>query len=75
MRKFQHPLMSNNFDQSDFNPVIKLLKKKNTILTQSINVRHFEKMWSKWLGVKYSVFVNSMFMVWSAGVNSGVNYT
>ena len=59
MRKFQHPLMSNNFDQSDFNPVIKLLKKKNTILTQSINVRHFEKMWSKWLGVKYSVFVNS----------------
>ena len=59
MRKFQHPLMSNNFDQSDFNPVIKLLKKKNAILTQSINVRHFEKMWSKWLGVKYSVFVNS----------------
>jgi len=39
--------------------VSKLLKQKNIILTQSKNVRLFEKNWSKWLGVKYSVFVNS----------------
>jgi CDP-6-deoxy-D-xylo-4-hexulose-3-dehydrase len=38
---------------------IKLLKKRNPILTQSKYVELFEKQWSKWLGVKYSTFVNS----------------
>ena len=59
MKKFQHPLMENNFTKSDINAVIMLLKKKNVVLTQSTNVLKFEKAWSKWLGVKYSVFVNS----------------
>jgi CDP-6-deoxy-D-xylo-4-hexulose-3-dehydrase len=59
MKNFKHPLMENNFTKSDINLVIKLLKKKNVILTQSTNVLKFEKTWSKWLGVKYSVFVNS----------------
>ena len=36
-----------------------LFKNKNLILTQSKNVIEFEKKWSKWLGVKFSVFVNS----------------
>ena len=57
--KFSHPLMHNNFTNSDMRSVSKLLKQKNIILTQSKNVRLFEKNWSKWLGVKYSVFVNS----------------
>ena len=57
MKKFQHPLMENNFTKSDINAVIMLLKKKNVVLTQSTNVLKFEKAWSKWLGVKYSVFV------------------
>ena len=51
--------MDNNFTQSDINSVVKFLKKKERILTQSKNVSMFEKTWSKWLGVKYSVFVNS----------------
>jgi len=38
---------------------IKLLKRKNPILTQSKYVKEFESKWSKWLNVKYSVFVNS----------------
>jgi CDP-4-dehydro-6-deoxyglucose reductase, E1 len=59
MNNFKHPLMESNFNLSDINLVIKLLKKKNPILTQSNNVLKFEKLWSKWLGVKYSVFVNS----------------
>ena len=59
IKNFLHPLMSNNFEKADFNPIIKLFKKKNVILTQSKNVKKFEQMWSKWLGVKYSVFVNS----------------
>ena len=35
------------------------MNKKNIILTQSKYVKKFENKWSKWLGVKYSVFVNS----------------
>ena len=57
--KFSHPLMHNNFTKSDMRSVQKLLKQKNIVLTQSGNVKKFEKEWSKWLGVKYSVFVNS----------------
>ncbi len=52
------PLMQNNITKSDLDQVIKLLN-KNPILTQNSNVKKFEKAWSKWLGVKYSVFVNS----------------
>ena len=55
----KHPLMYNNFTRSDFSEVKKLFKKKNPILTQSKKVIEFEKKWSKWLGVKYSTFVNS----------------
>jgi len=51
--------MHDNFTKTDINSVIKLLKKKRIILTQSENVKKFEREWSKWLGVKYSVFVNS----------------
>lgn len=56
--KYFHPLMSNNFIKSDFDSVKKILK-KNVVLTQSTRVKEFENEWSKWLGVKYSVFVNS----------------
>ena len=55
----KHPLMHNNFSKSDFSEVKKLFNKKNPILTQSKKVSEFEKKWSKWLGVKYSTFVNS----------------
>jgi len=56
---FSHPLMHDNFTKSDISAVIKLLKRKKIILTQSKFVKEFENKWSKWLGVKYSVFVNS----------------
>ena len=51
--------MNNNFTSGDINAVKKFLKNKNVILTQSKKVEEFEKKWSKWLGVKYSTFVNS----------------
>lgn len=51
--------MNNNFTNEDMSAVIKLLKKKKIILTQSKTVEKFEKSWSKWLKVKYSTFVNS----------------
>ena len=56
---FSHSLMHNNFTKGDMNAVIKLLRMKKIFLTQSKYVQKFEKKWSKWLGVKYSVFVNS----------------
>ena len=56
--KFNHPLMKNNIIKDDINKVIAFLK-KNPVLTQSKNVEKFEKSWSKWLGVKYSIFLNS----------------
>jgi CDP-6-deoxy-D-xylo-4-hexulose-3-dehydrase len=52
--------MENNIQQEDVNEIIKFLKKnKKRIFTQSEKVKEFEFKWSKWLGVKYSVFVNS----------------
>tara|TARA_Y100000590_G_scaffold363795_1_gene421664 strand:- start:16420 stop:17598 length:1179 start_codon:yes stop_codon:yes gene_type:complete len=57
--KFSHPLMHNNFTKSDARAAIKLLKNKNLILTQSKYVKEFERKWSQWLGIKYTVFVNS----------------
>ncbi len=51
--------MQNNFTRSDMNAVKKVINVKNLVLTQSKNVRKFENKWSKWLGVRYSTFVNS----------------
>jgi len=56
--KLNWPLMENNIVREDLNKLIEFLKGDN-ILTQSKNVIEFEKEWSEWLGVKYSVFVNS----------------
>src|SRR6185295_3157180 len=58
-RNLNWPLMHNNITRADLDAVIEFLKQDNPILTQSVNVRAFEKEWCEWLGVKYSVFVNS----------------
>lgn len=62
MTRFKFPLMSNNISNDDISQVKKFLKNygnKNIILTSNKNVKLFEKKWSKWLGCKYSVLVNS----------------
>jgi CDP-6-deoxy-D-xylo-4-hexulose-3-dehydrase len=53
------PLMRNNILREDLDAVIAHLKQDDPILTHGANVRAFEEEWSKWLGVKYSVLVNS----------------
>lgn len=53
------PLMRNNILREDLDTVIEHLKQDDPILTNGPKVREFEAAWSKWLGVKYSVFVNS----------------
>ncbi|MDP3921284.1 MAG: DegT/DnrJ/EryC1/StrS family aminotransferase [Candidatus Omnitrophota bacterium] len=52
------PLMSNNISKDDINAVIRFLK-GNPRLTQSEEVQQFESEWAEWVGVRYSVFVNS----------------
>lgn len=53
------PLMRNNILREDLDAVIEHLKQDDPILTHGPHVRSFEQEWSNWLGVKYSVFVNS----------------
>ncbi|WP_110955294.1 DegT/DnrJ/EryC1/StrS family aminotransferase [Anaerosinus massiliensis] len=52
------PLMSNNIIRKDVHCLIDFLR-NHDIFTQNKYVCEFEKQWSEWLGVKYSVFVNS----------------
>ena len=56
--KLDWPLMENNITKEDLNVLIEFLKGQPR-LTQSENVKAFECEWSEWLGVRYSVFVNS----------------
>ncbi len=55
----KYPLMRNNIRRKDLNAMIKHLKQDDPILTNGPKCREFEQAWSDWLGVKYSVFVNS----------------
>ncbi len=53
------PLMRNNILRQDLDAVIMHLRQDDPILTNGPEIRAFEAEWSAWLGVKYSVFVNS----------------
>jgi len=53
------PLMSNNITRQDLDAVIDLLQEENPRLTNGPKVKEFEEAWSRWLGVKYSVMLNS----------------
>ena len=54
-----HPLMQNNISREDLDALIGYLQQDEPRLTQGENVQKFEAAWSDWLGVRYSVFVNS----------------
>jgi len=56
--KLNWPLMRDNITKEDLGILIEFLKGMHR-LTQSSNVLDFETEWSKWLGVRYSVYVNS----------------
>ncbi len=51
--------MRNNITREDLDCLVDFLQQDDPILTQSDNVRAFEREWSEWLGVKHSVFVHS----------------
>ncbi len=50
--------MQNNITISDRKVAANFIR-NSEIFTASSKVREFENRWSKWLGVKYSIFVNS----------------
>ena len=52
------PLVKNTITEENINTLINWLK-TNPRLTKGEQTIAFENAWSKWLGVKYSVFVNS----------------
>lgn len=52
------PLMINNIQQEDIDEAVHFLQTSNR-LTNGPKVVEFEEAWSRWLGVKHSVFVNS----------------
>lgn len=51
-------LVNNTISKTEINEIAKWLK-KNERLTKGNLTIEFEKQWSKWLGRKYSLFVNS----------------
>mgnify|MGYP000029074985 FL=1 len=51
-------LVKDTIDKKDINELVKWLK-TNPRLTKGELTLQFENDWSKWLGTKYSVFVNS----------------
>ena len=57
--RLNHPLMANNIARSDLDALIEYLSEEDPRLTQGGQVAAFEAEWSEWLGVKYSVYVNS----------------
>lgn len=52
------PLMSNNIQKEDVNALIDFLQTTDRF-TQGPKVQEFERAWSRWLGVKHTLFVNS----------------
>jgi len=59
MRAKSWPLMQNNISRADLDSIIQYLSEDDPQLTHGPKVREFERQWSQWLGVKYSVMVNS----------------
>lgn len=53
------PLMKSNIARADLDAVIDYLRQEDPLLTHGPHVRAFEDEWSRWLGVRHSVFVNS----------------
>ena len=55
---FKWPLINDNITQEDKEALAEFILNSNRF-TNGPKVREFEKAWSDWLGVKYSVMVNS----------------
>ena len=59
MTEISWPLMINNIEREDLDLLIEHLKQDDPKLTHGPKVEEFEKKWSEWLGVEYSLMLNS----------------
>lgn len=59
MNSTSWPLMTENIVREDLERIISYLQQENPKLTNGPKVREFENAWSRWLGVKHSIMVNS----------------
>ncbi|QDK47102.1 CDP-4-keto-6-deoxy-D-glucose-3-dehydrase [Bdellovibrio sp. ZAP7] len=58
MNNFRWPLIQNNITDADKTALVKHIMTSDRF-TQGEKVKKFEQEWSKWLGVKHSIFVSS----------------
>lgn len=59
MTELNWPLMKNNVSRSDLDKLIEYLRQEDPRLTHGPIVKKFEDEWSRWLGVKHSIMLNS----------------
>jgi CDP-6-deoxy-D-xylo-4-hexulose-3-dehydrase len=57
-KNYNWPLINNNISYSDKEELINFIQ-NNDKFTNGSKVKEFETIWSRWLGVKHSVMVNS----------------
>jgi len=58
MSNYVWPLMANAIGEEEKSAMMHFIETSNRF-TNGLKVKEFEQTWSKWLGVKHSVFVNS----------------
>ena len=58
MSKYEWPLMADAIGEEEKSAMMHFIENSNRF-TNGPKVKEFEEKWSKWLGVKHSVFVNS----------------
>ena len=56
---FKWQLINDSITQEDKQELIDYISIDNVRFTQGSKVKEFENVWSEWLGIKHSVFVNS----------------
>jgi CDP-6-deoxy-D-xylo-4-hexulose-3-dehydrase len=59
MSDLSWPLMQNNISRTDLDKMIEYLAQDDPKLTHGPLVKQFEEEWSRWLGVKHSIMLNS----------------
>ena len=57
--KFKWQLINDSITEKDKKDLIDFINTDNVRFTNGEKVKEFERKWSRWLGVKHSVFVNS----------------
>ena len=58
-KDFNWPLMHDAISREDKDGLINFINEPNVRFTNGLKVKEFESLWSNWLGVSKSIFVNS----------------